>query len=117
VSKNELLSFSPTFLLERNISTRPATVDHFHSWQFSSLSIVSAAEGLVRTGASFVFCNESFSSSQMGQILAQPSLKDKDKGKHVMNCSIPSPRGVKSFYAMIEQRLNRKEVNLLFEII
>ena len=115
-------SFSPTFLWERNISTRPAAVDHFHSWQFSSLSIVSAEE-LVRTGASFVFCNESFSLSQMGQIfIAQPSLKGKDKGKHVMNCSFPSSKGVKSsdnhlFNAMIDQRLDKKEINLLFEII
>ena len=121
VSKNILFFlFSYISLGEKYIHNTSA-VDHFHSWQFSSLSIVSAEE-LVRTGASFVFCNESFSLSQMGQILAQPSLKGKDKGKHVMNCSFPSSKGVKSsddhlFYAMIDWRLDKKEINLLFEII
>ena len=109
VSKNELLSFSPTFLLERNISTTPAAVDHFHFLPFLLYRLLRDWYGRARL-LSFVMS------------LSPPpkwvkSLKDKDKDKHVMNCSIPSSIRVKSFYAMIEQRLNRKEVNLLFEII
>ena len=118
VSKNILFFlFSYISLGEKYIHNTSA-VDHFHSWQFSSRSIVSA-EGLVRTGAPFVFCNESFSLSQMGQIVAKPSLKGK---LQIAICSFPSSKGVKSsdnhlFYAVIEQRLDRKEMNLLFEII